>query len=68
MGFKLKSKSGAKKRFKVNKSGKVKFRHAYKRHNFTFAKSQKQKSQLRGTGFLEPQDAAKVKEVLPYDR
>ncbi len=66
--FKLKTKGGAKKRFKVNKTGKVKFRHAYKRHNFTFAKSAKQKVQLRGTGFLKDMDADKVKEVMPYDR
>jgi large subunit ribosomal protein L35 len=66
--YKLKTKGGAKKRFKVNKAGKVKFRHAYKRHNFTFAKTQKQKSQLRGTGFLKEMDAKKVKEVMPYDR
>lgn len=64
---KLKSNRGAKKRFRVSSSGKVKYRHAYKRHNFTFAKSHKQKAQLRGTAFLKDVDARKVKEVLPYD-
>ncbi len=65
--YKLKTNSGAKKRFKVNKKGKVKFRHAFKRHNFTFAKSHKQKRHLRGTEFLGKRDARKVKEVMPYD-
>ncbi len=65
---KLKSNRGAKKRFRVNKAGKVKFRHAYKRHNFTFAKTPKQKDQLRGMGVLKPMDAKKVLEVMPYER
>jgi len=65
---KLKTKSSAKKRFQVRKSGKVKFRRAGVRHLATFGKTKKQKRQLRGTGQLTPMDAKKIKETLPYSR
>ncbi len=63
--YKLKTNSGAKKRFRINKNGKVKYRKANARHLFTY-KSPKQKAQNRGTDILSPQDARKVKELLPY--
>lgn len=64
---KLKTNSGAKKRFKVNAKKKtVKYRQANARHNFV-NKSPKQKRQNRGTAMLKKQDAAKViKELFPY--
>lgn len=64
---KLKTNSGAKKRFKVNaKKGTVKFRQANARHGFSH-KTTKQKRQNRGTEMLERQDAAKViRELFPY--
>lgn len=65
---KLKTNSGAKKRFVPKKSGKVKFRRSGVRHLATFAKTKKQKRQLRGTGHLAPMDAAKIKECFPYAR
>ncbi|HVO18309.1 MAG TPA: 50S ribosomal protein L35 [Anaeromyxobacter sp.] len=65
---KLKTKSSAKKRFQVRKSGKVKFRRAGVRHLATFGKTKKQKRQLRGTGQLTPMDAKKIKENFPYTR
>jgi large subunit ribosomal protein L35 len=65
---KLKTNSGAKKRFQVKKGGKVKFRHAGVRHLATFGKSKKQKVGLRGTGHLTDADAKKVKASLPYSR
>ena len=65
---KLKTKSGAKKRFQVKKSGKVKFRRAGVRHLATFGKTHKQKHQLRGTGHLGREDEKKVKENFPYAR
>jgi len=62
---KMKTKSGAKKRFKVNANGKVKAGVAYKRHNFT-AKSPKMKRQARGTMVLSERDARVVrKHYLP---
>ncbi len=65
---KLKTNSGAKKRFQVKKSGKVKFRRAGVRHLATFGKTKKQKVNLRGRDHLEPMDAKKVKELFPYAR
>jgi large subunit ribosomal protein L35 len=65
---KLKTKSGAKKRFVPKKSGQVKFRRAGNRHLATFGKTPKQKRGLRGTDHLEPMDAKKIKECFPYAR
>jgi large subunit ribosomal protein L35 len=65
---KLKTKSGAAKRFMVKKSGKVKYRRAGTRHLATFGKTKKQRVGLRGTGHLRPEDAKKIKETLPYSR
>ncbi len=63
---KLKTKSGAKKRFQVKKSGKVKFRKPFARHN-AGSKNAKRGLRLRGTNHLELVDAKKViKELFPY--
>jgi large subunit ribosomal protein L35 len=65
---KLKTKSGAKKRFVVKKGGRVKFRRAGVRHLATFGKTKKQKRHLRGTDHLAPSDEKKIKENFPYAR
>ena len=65
---KLKTKSGAKKRFLPKKSGKVKFRRAGVRHLATFGKTHKQRVHLRGTDHLDPSDEKKIKECFPYAR
>ena len=65
---KLKTKSSAKKRFQVKKSGLVKFRRAGVRHLATFGKTKKQKVALRGRAHLAAEDAKKIKECLPYGR
>jgi large subunit ribosomal protein L35 len=65
---KLKTKSAAKKRFHVKKSGTVKFRRAGNRHLATFGKTKKQKNGLKGTSHLTPMDAKKIKENFPYAR
>jgi large subunit ribosomal protein L35 len=65
---KLKTKSGAKKRFDVKKSGRVKFRRAGNRHLATFGKTKKQKVGLRGTSHLDASDEKKIKECFPYAR
>lgn len=63
---KLKTNSGAKKRFRVNKSGTVKYRQAFARHCLT-SKPPARKRQNRGTETLAPPDAKKViKELFPY--
>ena len=65
---KLKTKSGAKKRFVPKKNAKVKFRRAGARHLATFGKTKKQKRHLRGTDHLSPMDGKKIRECFPYAR
>ncbi|MSP67909.1 MAG: 50S ribosomal protein L35 [Alphaproteobacteria bacterium] len=63
---KLKSKSGAKKRFSLTGTGKVKRNHAKHRHILA-KKSSKVKRNQRGTAILQKGDAAIVKRsYLPY--
>ena len=62
---KLKTKSGAKKRFKVTGTGKIKRKHAYKRHILT-KKSTKQKRRLRHSTIVKKADAGNVRPMLPY--
>jgi large subunit ribosomal protein L35 len=64
---KLKTNSGAAKRFQVKKSGKVKFSKAFGRHCM-LSKTGKVNRRLRGTSHLENRDAKKVKELFPYGR
>lgn len=64
---KLKTRSAAKKRFQVKKSGKVKFAKANAKHLFTHGKTPAGKRRARGTGHLRDMDAKKVaKELFPY--
>ena len=60
---KLKTKSGAKKRFKVTGTGKIKFKHAYKNHILT-KKETKQKRRLSGKGLVNTSDLNSVREML----
>ena len=64
---KMKTKSGAKKRFKITASGKVKAPVAGKRHRL-ISHNAKYIRQNRGTDILSPQDAKIVKAYLPYGR
>lgn len=64
---KMKTKSGAKKRFKITGSGKVKAGVAYKQHNLR-KRSQKMKRKARGTTILQPGDASLVMKYMPYHR
>ena len=57
---KLKTKSGAKKRFKITGSGKVKTGQANKRHGM-IKRTKKQIRQLRGTGVMFKTDGERVK-------
>jgi len=57
---KLKTKSSAKKRFKITGSGKVRFYSAYLRHN-TSTRPQKMKRQNRGSQIMCDSDATVVK-------
>jgi large subunit ribosomal protein L35 len=57
---KIKTKSGAKKRFKITASGKVKFAQRGKRHGM-IKRTKKQIRQLRGTKILFKTDGDNVK-------
>jgi large subunit ribosomal protein L35 len=60
---KMKSHSGAKKRFKVTGSGKVMRRHKNLNH-FLEKKSSRRKRRQRGESELNSTDSARVKEML----
>ena len=62
---KMKTKSGAKKRFRVRGSGSVKRSQAFKRHILT-KKSTKNKRHLRGITAVDTTNAGSVKAMLPY--
>ena len=61
---KLKSKSGAKKRFSLTGSGKVRRNYSYKSHCLD-QKPQKMKRKARGTKILSRSDARIVKSYMP---
>jgi large subunit ribosomal protein L35 len=62
---KLKTKSGAKKRFKFTASGKVKAGVAGKRHRL-ISHNSKYIRQNRGTQVMSDADAKKIKTYMPY--
>ncbi len=62
---KMKTKSSAKKRFRLTASGKVRAGVAFKRHNLR-KRSQKMKRNARGTVMLCAADARIVKSYMPY--
>ncbi len=62
---KLKSKSGAKKRFRLTATGKVRMNQSGKRHGM-IKRTNKQIRNLRGTTIMAPQDAKNVRKFIPY--
>ena len=62
---KLKTHSGAKKRFKLTKNGKVVRAHANKRHILN-KKTTKRKRNLRKNVIADVTNVAQVKKLLPY--
>ena len=60
---KMKTKSSAKKRFKITGSGKIKRKHAFKSHILT-KKSKKRKLRLTHTGLVHESDNKNIKEQL----
>ncbi|MBD5233652.1 MAG: 50S ribosomal protein L35 [Bacteroidales bacterium] len=60
---KIKTNSGAKKRFALTGSGKIKRKHAFKSHILT-KKTKKQKRNLTHAGLVARVDAANVKALL----
>jgi large subunit ribosomal protein L35 len=65
MAYKLKTHSGAKKRFKKTGTGKVKRGHAFMRHILT-SKNSKTKRKLDLGGLVSDADAPKIKRMIPY--
>ena len=62
---KLKTHSGAKKTFKLTKTGKVKRAHAYKSHILT-KKDTKRCRRLRSETYADKTNAATIKKMIPY--
>ncbi len=62
---KMKTKSSAKKRFRVTGTGKVLMNHAYKRHMLR-RRPQKMKRSARGTRVMSQPDQRIVLKFMPY--
>ena len=62
---KMKTKSGAKKRFRVRGNGSIKRSQAFKRHILT-KRTTKNKRQLRGITGIHSTNLDSVKAMLPY--
>jgi len=64
---KMKSNSGAKKRFKLTGTGRVKRNKAYRRHILT-KKTTKQKRGLRKSALVDKTQEHQIKAMLPYSK
>jgi large subunit ribosomal protein L35 len=62
---KMKSNSGAKKRFKLTGTGRVKRNKAYRRHILT-KKTSTQKRRLRHAALVDKTQEHQIKAMLPY--
>ena len=62
---KMKTHSGAKKRFNLTKTGKVKRAKAFKRHILN-KKTRKTKRNLRRTAYVSQSYAGTMKKLIPY--
>ena len=62
---KIKTHSGAKKRFKLTKTGKVKRAHAFKSHILN-QMTTKRKRNLRKVVTADVTNVAKIKKMIPY--
>ena len=62
---KLKTHSGAKKRFNLTKNGKVKRAHAFKSHILT-KKNTKRKRGLRQGAYADATNAPAIRRMIPY--
>ena len=62
---KIKTNSGAAKRFKLTASGKIKRKKAFKSHILS-TKTTKRKRKLRASGMVAKPDAKNVKKMLNY--
>ena len=63
--IKMKTHSGAKKRFKSTGTGKFKYQKTFKRHLLT-GRSSKRKRHLRLGGYVGPEQHHQIVAMLPY--
>ena len=63
---KLKTHSGAKKRFKLTKTGKVKRARAFTGHDIKGRKNAKKKRNLRKSVVADKTNQANIKRMIPY--
>ena len=63
--LKLKTMSGAKKRFKITKNGKIKRGHAFRSHILT-KKTTKRTRGYRHPSYVDETNAKALKRMLPY--
>ena len=64
---KLKTHSGAKKRFKLSKKGKAIRSSAFTGHDIKGRKNSKKKRTLRGTKVADTSNQRQIHSLLPYD-
>ncbi len=64
--YKIKTHSGAKKRFKISGSGKVIRAHAYTGHDIKSCKSANKKRALRRCTVADKTNTPQMKRLLPY--
>ena len=62
---KMKTNSGAAKRFKVTGTGKLVRKKAYLRHQLT-CKTRKQKRNLRASAVVDAANAPQIRKLIPY--
>ncbi|MCM1335548.1 MAG: 50S ribosomal protein L35 [Bacteroides sp.] len=62
---KMKTHSGAKKRFKFTATGKIKYQRTNRRHRLT-QKDTKRKRVNRAAGYCDSTNVAEVKALMPY--
>lgn len=67
MKNKLKTKSGAKKRFRFSKNGKVKFSHAFGSHKF-LNKRPDTKRKYRKAKIADDTNVIEIPRLMPYSR
>ena len=63
---KIKTHSGAKKRFKLSKNGKAIRSSAFTGHDIKGRKNAKKKRALRGTKVVDKTNAEQIKRMIPY--
>lgn len=61
--YKIKTKSGSKKRFKITSKGKIKRKSAFKNHILT-KKTKKQKRRLTKTNYISKSDYTNIKKQI----